>query len=282
MLKYFYETLSILVGVMILLIGQTYIAAGLPILVPIFNVIGGLIAVLPPSLVFYARYKSRKEMESQFLVFIKELTDSINTGMTLPVALEYCAKRNYLSLSKHVKDMASQVNWGIPFETALETFAKRVSIPAVSRAVTTIIETYKVGGKISDTLNAVGESLVTIDKIKQERTASVHAQIVTSYLIFFVFIFILVVLQVFLIPALIEPSQASGGATPLSEGVAVSTDVYTASFVNFIIIQGFFAGLVTGKMAEGSVAAGIKHSILLIAVGYTIFSFASQFPMSLF
>ncbi|MCK5547809.1 MAG: type II secretion system F family protein, partial [Thermoplasmata archaeon] len=186
--KYFYESLSIMVGIMILLLGQVYVASMLPLLVPIINVIGGLIAVLPPSLIFYSKYRAKRDMESQFLVFIRELTDSINTGMTLPVALEYCAKRKYLSLSKYVNDMASQVNWGIPFETALKTFAKRVDIPTVSRAVTTIIETYKVGGKISDTLNAVGQSLVAIDKIKQERTASVHAQIVTSYLIFFVFI----------------------------------------------------------------------------------------------
>ncbi len=280
MLKYFYEMLSILVGVMIVLIGQVYISATIPFLIPIFNVVGGLIAVLPPSLIFYSKYRSRKEMESQFLVFIKELTDSINTGMTLPVALEYCAKRKYLSLSRHVNDMASQVNWGIPFETALQTFAKRVNIPTVSRAVTTIIETYKVGGKISDTLNAVGQSLVAIDKIKKERTASVHAQIVTSYLIFFVFIFILIVLQTFLIPALVQPSQS--GTSTFSGGTPMETEAYSASFINFIIIQGFFAGLVTGKMAEGSVVAGIKHSILLIAVGYTVFSFASQFPISIF
>ena len=278
--KYFYELLSIMVGIMILLLGQVYVVSMLPLLVPIINVIGGLIAVLPPSLIFYSKYRAKRDMESQFLVFIRELTDSINTGMTLPVALEYCAKRKYLSLSKYVNDMASQVNWGIPFETALKTFAKRVDIPTVSRAVTTIIETYKVGGKISDTLNAVGQSLVAIDKIKQERTASVHAQIVTSYLIFFVFIFILIVLQTFLIPALVQPSQA--GADTFPGGTPMATESYTASFINFIIIQGFFAGLVTGKMAEGSVVAGIKHSILLIAVGYTIFSFTSQFPMRIF
>ncbi|MEE9406273.1 MAG: type II secretion system F family protein [Candidatus Aenigmarchaeota archaeon] len=278
--KYFYESLSIMVGIMILLLGQVYVISMLPLLVPIINVIGGLIAVLPPSLIFYSKYRAKRDMESQFLVFIRELTDSINTGMTLPVALEYCAKRKYLSLSKYVNDMASQVNWGIPFETALKTFAKRVDIPTVSRAVTTIIETYKVGGKISDTLNAVGQSLVAIDKIKQERTASVHAQIVTSYLIFFVFIFILIVLQTFLIPALVQPSQT--GADTFPGGTPMATESYTASFINFIIIQGFFAGLVTGKMAEGSVVAGIKHSILLIAVGYTIFSFTSQFPMRIF
>ena len=48
------------------------------------------------------------------------------------------------------------------------------------------------------------------------------------------------------------------------------------------MVQGFFAGLVTGKMAEGSIVAGFKHSILLITTGYTLFSFASQFQIKLF
>jgi hypothetical protein len=42
-------------------------------------------------------------------------------------------------------------------------------------------------------------------------------------------------------------------------------------------MQGFFAGLATGKMAEGSIVGGLKHSIILIVTGYLVFSMASQF-----
>ena len=104
-----------------------------------------------------------------------------------------------------------------------------------------------------------------------------HSQIITSYLIYFVFIFILVILQTFLIPALAGIPGSSGSDAAASESI-----ISTQSFINFILIQGFFAGLVTGKMAEGSVVAGLKHSILLITTGYTLFSFASQFQIVLF
>ena len=281
MVKYFYEAISILIGALIVLVNNLYIAEPFPLIAPMLNMVGGLIAVIPPTLLVYTRYRTKKEMEGQFLVFIQDLTDSINSGMTLPLALEKVSKRSYLSLSPNINSMAAQVNWGIPFEVALKNFSKKVDLTTVTRAVTTIIETYKVGGKISDTLNAVGNSLITIDKINKERTASVHAQIITSYLIFFIFIFILVVLQIFLIPALI-PAQSVPGISAIEAGEPVSTQLYSASFINFIIVQGFFAGLATGKMAEGSIVAGLKHSILLIAIGYTIFSFASQFPISLF
>ncbi len=53
-------------------------------------------------------------------------------------------------------------------------------------------------------------------------------------------------------------------------------------FINFIVIQGFFAGLATGKMAEGSVIAGVKHSIVLTVIGYSIFSVASHVQFTFF
>jgi len=275
--KYAYEIASTIVGVAILLVNFLFIADFLPFIVPLVNVVGGLIAVVPPSWIFYARYKRSKQIEQQFIIFIHDLTDSINSGMTLPTALRHCSKREYTALAPFINEMVAQVEWGVPFRKALKIFAQKTRSLLIKRSVNTIIETYRIGGKVSDTLNAVGQSLVQIGKIKEERTASVHSQIITSYLIYFIFIFILVILQTFLIPALAQMPEQVGGAgeTPVST-------LYANGFVNFIIIQGFFAGLATGKMAEGSIVAGFKHSILLIATGYTVFSFAAQFQLKLF
>lgn len=254
----------------------------MPFLAPYFNIVGAMIAAVPSIWLFYNRYAEKKQIEQQFIIFIRDLTQAINSGMTLPLALKYCSKKNYGPLTRQINNLTSEVDWGVPFKKALEIFAKKTRSVPIKRAVTTIIETYKVGGKISDTLNAVGKSLVEIDKIRSERTASVHAQIITSYLIYFVFIFILVVLQTFLLPAL-SPSENIAGIPGIVETAApISEELYKASFINFILIQGFFAGLVTGKMAEGSIVAGFKHSVLLIVVGYTLFSFSSQFKFSIF
>jgi flagellar protein FlaJ len=153
-------------------------------------------------------------------------------------------------------------------------FAKKVGTMPIKRSVTTIVESYKVGGNISDTLKAVGRSLTEIDKIKKERSASIQSEIFNCYIIFFVFIFILIVLQVFLIPALGKPAPTMGEPT----GVKIQIEPYM--LVNFIIVQGFFAGLAVGKIAEGSIIAGIKHSIVLVVSGYLIFSLASNFTIS--
>ena len=271
MFRYFYELLFVILGLGVIAVNFV-LFADVPLLFEMVNLVGGLVAVVPSLLLFYSRFREKKEMEEQFLVFVGDLTQAINSGMTLPLALQSVGQKEYRALSTYVQSLAAQVDWGIPFQKALTIFAQKTKSLSIRRAVETIVQTYKVGGKIADTLNAISESLLTLEKIRKERSVSVHSQIITSYIIYFVFILILVILQIFLIPSLLPSSlQGLGGTTitPLQE-------VFSQSFINFIIIQGLFAGLATGKMAEGSIVAGFKHSLLLIVIGYTIFSIAGQ------
>lgn len=274
-MKYGFEIVSVIGGLAVIAMSNLVVAEILPFAVPIFNMMGGMLMVLPPVMAIYTRYRTRREIEEQFVSFIMDLTDSIDSGMTLPMALEHCSKRDYLALSKHINDLVAQVNWGVPFRKALDTFGRKTRSRLVQRAVSTIIETYRVGGKISDTLQAVGKSITTINKLNAERRASVYSQVVTSYMIFFIFIFIMVVIQVFILPSL---SPESISDVSLAEATPLTPEEYSQIFTVFIIIQGFFAGLATGKMAEGSIPAGLKHSLLLVFIGYIIFTLATQLP----
>jgi flagellar protein FlaJ len=278
-MKYLIEGVSIFVGVLIVALNLLYIAEANPMIGTVLNIVGALIALVPPVFTFYSRFRTAKEIDQQFIVFLMDLTEAIDSGMTLPMALKHCARKDYRTLTPHIKGISAQVDWGVSFKDALSIFSKNIASIPVKRAIGTILETYEVGGKITDTLKAVGGTLIEINKIKEERSVSVHSQILTSYLIFFVFIFILVVLQTFLLPAL-SGGEVPGIGTPMESAIPI--EVYSQGFMNFIIIQGFFAGLATGKMAEGSIVAGLKHSVVLIIIGYTIFSFAGQITLPFF
>ncbi len=276
-----FEIFFVFIGIVILLINFFVVSAFLPFVVPLLNVLGAMIAIVPPFLLFYGKYRVSKEVEEQFIIFITDLTEAIDSGMTLPIALKHVSRRDYRSMSGYIRELESKVEWGIPFEKALNIFSDKVRSTPIKRSVSTIIETYKVGGKISETLKAIGQSLVEINKIRQERSASVQSQLVTSYMIFFVFIFILLILKSFLIPTLgsmqMSPSLMEEAVTQTAP-----VEIYNQTFVNFILVQGLFAGLATGKMAEGSLIAGFKHSIVLIVIGYTIFSVLGQFQLTMF
>jgi len=245
-------------------------------------VLGAMVAIVPPFLIFYGRYRVSKEIEDQFIIFITDLTEAIDSGMTLPIALKHVSRKDYRSMTRHVKELESKVEWGIPFEKSLKIFSEKVRSTPIRRSVSTIIETYKVGGKISDTLRAIGQSLIEINKIRQERSASVQSQLVTSYMIFFIFIFILLILKSFLLPSFGSMQMSPSLMGEEEKSPLVPSELYTQTFINFILVQGFFAGLATGKMAEGSLIAGLKHSIVLIVIGYTVFSILGQFQISMF
>jgi len=49
------------------------------------------------------------------------------------------------------------------------------------------------------------------------------------------------------------------------------------AFLYLLIFQGFFAGLVIGKISEGSIKAGIKHSFALVALSLILFLGANVF-----
>lgn len=276
MFKYFTELLFILIGAVIISIDIVYLIT-IPLLGDMLLLVGTLVAGMPTLILFYSRFKRRKVIEEQFLIFVSDLTQAIKSGMTLPIALQHVSDRNYHDLSPLVKGLSAQVDWGIPFPKSLEIFSNKTDSIPIKRAVGTILQTYKVGGKIADTLESIGKTLLTLENIRKERASSVYSQLITSYLIYFVFIMILVVIQIFLIPYLVPTALTGIGGGAISPVQAV----FASSFINFIIVQGFFAGLVTGKMAEGSLVAGFKHSVLLIVIGYTIFSFASQIEVRL-
>jgi len=37
-----------------------------------------------------------------------------------------------------------------------------------------------------------------------------------------------------------------------------------------MIIQGLFSGIIAGIMGEGRIASGLKHSIIMMLIGYVI------------
>jgi len=282
--KYYVEVLCITIGGFLIIGNFILFPDIIPpeifrVIEPMINLGGALIAIVPPVLIFFRRYKENKEIESKFMIFITDFTEAIDSGMTLPLALKQCGKKDYGVLTSHIRGLTAQVDWGVPFKESLRLFSQKIGPVTVKRAIATIIETYKMGGKISETLRAIGESLMEINKIKAERSVSVQSQILTSYVIYFIFIFILVILNSFLIPVLTPRSELPGMNI---EGTTMPVMFPPQVFTNFIVVQGFFAGLATGKMSEGSIIAGVKHSIVLIAIGYSIFSIAAQFQVSIF
>jgi len=249
---------SVVIGI------SLFVYNNLAIKLPILNVFSIALVLIGPVTMEYMKYNKMKDVENNLPNFLRDAAGNIDAGMTLPQAITSLKDVDYGDLSPFVKRMIVQIDWGIPFEDVLEEFAEDNSL-LVKRTVSTIIETYSGGGNISEVLRSVGNSMNEVNMLRKERYSDIYSQMITGYLIFFIFLGILISLQKFFLPSLTAISSPELGIT----GTGVIT-MYTGMFQWLILIQGFFSGLVIGKMAEGNLTAGLKHCLILMLVGYSI------------
>ena len=240
------------------------------IIFQVINIFSIFIIIFPILLVRYISYKKRKKIEDMFPVFLRDFVEAIRSGMNLSQAAETVSKNDYGALSPYVKKMAAQLSWGFSVEKVLKNFAKSTNSKMIGRCVSSIIESHRFGGNIADTFEALSSTAVEIDRLREERKIFLHSQMITGYIIFFVFLGVLLALQRFLVPSLV---QAQGLPTARGEEIEATefARAYQDIFLHLILMQGFFAGLTVGKMAEGAMVAGLKHSIFMIVVGVVAF-----------
>ncbi|MBI2109571.1 type II secretion system F family protein [Candidatus Woesearchaeota archaeon] len=172
---------------------------------------GIVIAISIGWLQFWMDYtkeiKRQKEIELKFLEFVRNLVENVRSGIPVPKAISQVSTKDYGALNPYIKKLAYQMEWGVPVPEAFVTFAKDTRNDIIKRAVTIIIEAEKSGGDIGDVLVSVAGSLIDIKKMKQERRASVYSQIVQGYIVYFVFIAIMLALQLWLFPQLTDIFQ---------------------------------------------------------------------------
>jgi flagellar protein FlaJ len=163
-----------------------------------------------------------------------------------------------------------------------------------------IIETYKTGGDIDKTLDAISNAILTIQETQNERKSILNQYVVAMYAITYIFIGVIVGISKLLIP--IFSSSVSSGLGPLGTimGNPCESCLYISSvscfpcyiyfnictllgsnketigcyylglFFSMIIIQSICSGLVAGQISEGSIKAGIKHSVIMLATSFGI------------
>jgi len=106
---------------------------------------------------------------------------------------------------------------------------------------------------MEDVLTSITQSLVEIKKIKEQRRASIHSQVIQSYVIFFIFIGVMIVVQNMLVPYLLGGEdggnlfsgvggQALTGGTPSGNSggseLVMSVDIRYDSLSGFVIKYG--------------------------------------------
>ncbi|MEN9625804.1 MAG: hypothetical protein RL557_132 [archaeon] len=239
-----------------------------------------IIAGFPFFIFFILETNTVREKDEMFLEFSRNLVENVKAGTPISKSVINLKNKNYGALNPHVQKLANQVSLGIPIKIAFETFARDVDSNTISRAINILSESEKAGGEIEDVLESVVNSVAQIDKLKKDRRNAMYGLVVQGYIIFFIFIIIMVVMEFKVLPIAtgINTGVApSGGGLPGGvpgiggfSGKTSTPEELSRPFLWLLIIQGFFTGLIIGKLSEGNIKAGFKHFFILTVLAVLI------------
>ena len=219
-----------------------------------------IIAVFPSAVLNYVDYKWRKAIDEHLPDLFRSIVQAQETGMTLPQALEETAKRDYGPLTAELRKMTAQISWGMSFEDALLVLGNRVNTVLVQRTVPMIIEASHSGGRVEKVFDPMGKFIQTTLLLEKERRTQTRPYIAIIYVSFFVFLFTIILL--------FRSFFVSLEGSPILGATTMSPSEMEQIFFHMTSIQGFFGGLVAGKMGEGTINAGLKHSLVLMLCGF--------------
>jgi flagellar protein FlaJ len=241
-----------------------------------FVIVISVILALIPIISNYVLLSSKvKKKEEKFLEFLRDLTENVKSGTPISRAVVNLGTRDYDVLSPNILKLVNQINLGLPFYTALDNFAKDVKSPVVSRAITLIREAERAGGKTGDILESVLGAV-----LRKEQKSGVYNLVVQGYIIFIIFVLISLVLQFYFIPKLQDVGFDDLTDFSSDKGEEVNTfDVNEIALPLFVmmLVQAIFTGLVIGKVSEGSLLFGIRHSFILVAMVLLVYFGAKVF-----
>lgn len=238
--------------------------------------IGIVSAVLPFVLNVIASNKVNLDKEEMFLEFSRDLVESVKTGTPISKTIINLKDKPYGALTKYIKKLGNQISLGIPLSTALQIFSDAVNNRTVSRSIVLIGQAERAGGDIGQILESVAGAVSLSDKLKKERKAAVQTLASQGYIIFFVFIIIILLMQFKIVPMVggMSGSESSGlGGFGISFGSgggggSIDPTEISNAFLYLLLIQGFFSGLTIGKLTEGNIKSGIKHSFSLMLMSF--------------
>lgn len=235
-------------------------------------VVSIVIIFLPFLLDFLAENKRQKEIETKFLEFVRNLVETVGSGIPIPQAVKHVAEEDYGALSPYIKKLANQLEWGIPVHEALKRFSYDTKNAVIKRSMAIVIQAEESGGDMGDVLQSVSNSVIEVKQLKEEMKASSYSQTMQGYVVFFVFLGIMLLLEVKLLPKIADMAvdigtglSGAGGVLSVAGAAAAKSNLnFSMIFTALILIQGLFAGLMIGKFSEGHFKDGIKHAVILV------------------
>ena len=238
-------------------------------------IIAAAIVFIPYLIFVEAHFHRINQISVNFPEFLNRLVNLHESGLTLAASLKKLRVSNLGILNIEVTKMNTSLELNENLIEAFRDFGRRVNTVAVQRTVVLIENAVKMTGNVKDTLVIAANDALAARSLDEDRTRSIKLYVMVLYISFFVFLYVIYSLVTGFFPQV--PLMQSNEITDMvGESVNLSGFdrlLYIRLFFHAAVLDGFFSGLVAGKIGEGDVRLGLKHSMVMMISAYILFMF---------
>ena len=225
---------------------------------PIAVAITLIISVVPAAFVHSKVAGRKSSIERGIANFLRDLTEVRKTGLSPERCIETLSDRDYGAFSKELTKMSSDLSWGTPMRKVIMDFVHRTKSWMSQVVMFLLLEAIDVGGGTIAMIETLARFNNTTQEVEKEKRMNCRPYMLIPY-------FAAILLVATTLMTLIFTTQTVSMAGPTA-GNAPDIDFLTLIFTVSVITHCYLIGLVAGKIAEESLAAGFKHSALLVII----------------
>lgn len=230
----------------------------------------------PSGFIYLREMRWRQGIDDYLPDLLREIGDAQKTGLPLPRAIKEASKHDYGPLTGELRKMAAKISWGISFQKGIQSLADAAGTSLVKRASMLILEAERSGGTIEQVFESAYNHVTELLALRRERLGSMKPYTFIIYAAFLVFTLVVILLISTFFSQMAVQSVEMAGAEGAIE-MPINFAGLQMVFFHMLMIEGSAAGIVAGKMGEGSAKAGLRHSFYLTTTGWLVFKLTVLF-----
>ncbi|HMD78665.1 MAG TPA: type II secretion system F family protein [Nitrososphaerales archaeon] len=214
--------------------------------------------------------RKRRRYEADFADFLFEMSELVRGGIDPIKAVNTLAEGSLGSITRQVKVAAKQMQMGYTFEQAMRNLATTLKSSLIARYVDLVIQASYSGGGVSNLIQRASADMGTFINIEREKRAGLSQYTLILYVGQVVLIALCAILVVQFLPELSQISLlgSSSFTGSLLAGADIGSVPLERDLFYLLILNGVLGGLVIGKISEGKIKHGIKHSLILVLIAF--------------
>jgi len=241
-----------------------------------FMVFGLLCAIGPIGFYNHLKAKKKRQIEEHLPDFLREISSSTSSGMTVFDAIKSAADGDHGKLTPELQTMAAQLSWGISVKEAFINFAERINTPSVKRMVVTINKALEIGGNTSAVFEAAAKEIDQTKLVEQQRRSEMSMYSIVIFISFFVFLAVILIVNSTIIAEFIrlqEKTAQAGIKGGMGNVKIAHIDPFAIKnvFFSFVLVQSMGGGLLGGFMMDGKISSGVRFGFVLVLISFFIF-----------